>query len=281
MKIIVIGSINVDYIGTTKYELMLGESHPGSVSIQAGGVARNIVENLARVKADVTFVTAVGNDFYGQKYKSDLEELGVKIIMPKKTEQYNSSIYLAINDKEGQMVYSVVNTDIVSLINKEYISTIIDTINTFDYVLIDTNLDSDTIDYLFERVNKPIICDAVSTIKADKLRNHLDKINILKVNENEYSHLKSDLNENIPTNLIITNGSKPVIYITKTFTQQYQPKQKEDIKSTTGAGDSFVAGVISGILDGLQIEDGIKRGLDFSYQTLDVTGAVNPNIKKG
>ena len=50
MKIIVIGSINVDYIGTTKYELMLGESHPGSVSIQAGGVARNIVENLARVR---------------------------------------------------------------------------------------------------------------------------------------------------------------------------------------------------------------------------------------
>ena len=47
------------------------------------------------------------------------------------------------------------------------------------------------------------------------------------------------------------------------------------------SGDSFVAGVISGILDGLQIEDGIKRGLDFSYQTLDVTGAVNPNIKKG
>lgn len=281
MKIIVIGSINVDYIGTTKYELMLGESHPGSVIIQAGGVARNIVENLARVKADVTFVTAVGNDFYGQKYKSDLEELGVKIIMPKKTEQYNSSIYLAINDKEGQMVYSVVNTDIVSLINKEYISTIIDTINTFDYVLIDTNLDIDTIDYLFERVNKPIICDAVSTIKADKLRNHLDKIYILKVNENEYSHLESDLNENIPTNLIITNGSKPVIYITETFTKQYQPKQKEDIKSTTGAGDSFVAGVISGILDGLQIEDGIKRGLDFSYQTLDVTGAVNPNIKKG
>ena len=281
MKIIVIGSINVDYIGTTKYELMLGESHPGSVSIQAGGVARNIVENLARVKEDVTFVTAVGNDFYGQKYKSDLEELGVKIIMPEKTEQYNSSIYLAINDKEGQMVYSVVNTDIVSLINKEYISTIIDTINTFDYVLIDTNLDSDTIDYLFERVNKPIICDAVSTIKADKLRNHLDKIYILKVNENEYSHLKSDLNENIPTNLIITNGSKPVIYITKTFTKQYQPKHKEDIKSTTGAGDSFVAGVIGGILDGLQIEDGIKRGLDFSYQTLDVTGAVNPNIKKG
>lgn len=281
MKIIVIGSINVDYIGTTKYELMLGESHPGSVSIQAGGVARNIVENLARVKSDVTFVTVVGNDFYGQKYKSDLEELGVKIIMPKKTEQYNSSIYLAINDKEGQMVYSVVNTDIVSLINKEYISTIIDTINTFDYVLIDTNLDSDTIDYLFERVNKPIICDAVSTIKADKLRNHLDKIYILEVNENEYSHLESDLNENIPTNLIITNGSKPVIYITKTFTKQYQPKQKKDIKSTTGAGDSFVAGVISGILDGLQIEDGIKRGLDFSYQTLDVTGAVNPNIKKG
>ena len=153
--------------------------------------------------------------------------------------------------------------------------------NGYDYVLIDTNLDSDTIDYLFERVNKPIICDAVSTIKADKLRNHLDKIYILKVNENEYSHLESDLNENIPTNLIITNGSKPVIYITKTFTKQYQPKQKKDIKSTTGAGDSFVAGVISGILDGLQIEDGIKRGLDFSYQTLDVTGAVNPNIKKG
>lgn len=281
MKIIVIGSINVDYIGTTEYELMFGESHPGSIHIQAGGVARNIVENLARVKEDVTFVTAVGNDFYGQKYKNDLEELGVKIIMPKKTEQYNSSIYLAINDKEGQMVYSVVNTDIVSLINKEYISSIIDTINTFDYVLIDTNLDNDTIDYLFEKVNKPIICDAVSTIKADKLRKHLNKIYILKVNENEYSHLKSDLNEKMPTNLIITNGSKPVIYVTKAFTKQYQPKQKEDIKSTTGAGDSFVAGVISGILDGLQIEDGIKRGLDFSYQTLDVTGAVNPNIKKG
>ena len=49
----------------------------------------------------------------------DLEKNKYEKNLPESYSPY--TLYLAINDKEGQMVYSVVNTDIVSLINKELV----------------------------------------------------------------------------------------------------------------------------------------------------------------
>ena len=281
MKIAVIGSLNIDYVGTTSYNLIKGESHPGSIYIQAGGVARNIVENLARMEVDVTFFTAVGKDYYGQTFKQDLENIGVKFVMPIESKNYHTSIYFAINNNHANMEYAIVNTDILKLINVEFLSNNIDELNKHEYVLLDTNISQDAIDYIFSNLKSKIIVDAVSLIKSEKLISHLDKIYLLKVNNSEYKHLENYLIKKHPQNIIATNGSKSIDYmINNKVDHKYTPIKKEHIVSTTGAGDSLLAGTIYNILSGKNIRDSIKEGLKFSYYTLDVIETVNKNIKQ-
>lgn len=281
MKIAVIGSLNIDYVGTTPYNLIKGESHPGTIYIQAGGVARNIVENLARMKVDVTFFTAVGNDYYGQKFKEDLENIGVKFIMPIESKNFHTSIYFAINNNHANMEYAIVNTDILETIDINFISNNVDELNKYEYVLIDTNISQDVIDYIFLSVKSKIIVDAVSLIKSEKLIPHLDKIYLLKVNNSEHKHLEKYLLQKHPQNIIATNGSKSIDYIVENkVIQKYIPIKKDHIVSTTGAGDSLLAGTIYNVLNGRSIKDSINEGLKFSYYTLDVIETVNKNIKQ-
>ncbi len=278
MKICVIGSLNIDYIGKSKYDLIRGESHPGTIKVNPGGVARNIVENLGRMNLDVTFITAIGNDYYGILYKKELEELNVKIMMPLNSSDYPTSTYFAINNKNGNMEYAIVNTDIINLIEINYLSKKIEFLNTFDFIILDTNLNKNTLRFLFENLKVKIIVDTVSLIKSEKIIDYLDKIYLLKTNEAEYNHLRKYLESKKPLHLIKTSGNKSILYYHNDSVKEYNPVKKEKIVSTTGAGDALLSGVIYGLSQKLNLEEAINIGLLFSYYTLDVEETVNKNI---
>lgn len=279
MKICVIGSFCVDYISKTNYKLIKGESHPGSIKVNPGGVARNIVENLARMNLDITFITAIGSDYYGQRFKNELNDLNVKIEMPVISNNHETSMYFAINNKEGNLEYAVVNNNILESINKTYLESKIDYLNSFDYIVLDTNVSIEAIDFLFKNINVKIIVDAVSMIKSEKLKDYLDKIYILKTNEREFIHLQQHMNSKKPTHLIKTMGSKNIVYFYNDEVYEYKPIKKEKIVSTTGAGDAFLSGVIYALTMNKTVKEAIKMGSLFSYYTLDVEEKVNKNIK--
>ena len=69
MSILVIGGSNIDLIGTSEGVFNAFDSNPGEFYTAHGGVGRNVVENLARLKHDVTFITVLGNDTYGAAIK--------------------------------------------------------------------------------------------------------------------------------------------------------------------------------------------------------------------
>ena len=62
---VVIGGANMDICGCSHDNLRIGDSNPGKVRTSAGGVGRNIAENLARLGTDTRLLSAVGNDQYG------------------------------------------------------------------------------------------------------------------------------------------------------------------------------------------------------------------------
>lgn len=278
MKICVIGSLCVDYITKTNYQLVRGESHPGVVKVCPGGVARNIVENLARMDIDVTFITAIGNDYFGQQFKNELTELNVKIEMPIIANNNMTSSYFAINNREGNLEYAVVNNDILQSINPSYLESKIDYLNSFDYLILDTNLTQDALDYIFKNVKIKIIVDAVSMIKSEKVKDYLDKIFILKTNEHEFIHLQKYFSINRPKHLIKTSGNKNIVYYYQDKVYEYKPLKKEKIISTTGAGDAFLSGIIFALTINKSIKEAIDIGSLFSYYTLDVEETVNKHI---
>ena len=77
--ITVVGGINIDIEGRPDQVLIPADSNPGRVSISAGGVGRNIVENIARLGGDVAMISLTGDDVMGQNAKAQLAALGADV----------------------------------------------------------------------------------------------------------------------------------------------------------------------------------------------------------
>ena len=63
--IVGVGAANLDLNGASCAPLHLRDSNPGHISLSAGGVTRNVCENLARLGADVKLLSCVGDDVFG------------------------------------------------------------------------------------------------------------------------------------------------------------------------------------------------------------------------
>src|SRR5690606_2286804 len=66
-RIAVIGGAVLDRKYHARHELIMGTSTPVEGHRNFGGVARNVAENLARLGATVSFVSAVGDDLSGRE----------------------------------------------------------------------------------------------------------------------------------------------------------------------------------------------------------------------
>lgn len=77
--VVVAGGALVDVRATTSAEWVPGRSLPGSVRIQAGGAARNVAANLARLGHRVVLLTAVGDDPLGAWLLDETGAAGVDV----------------------------------------------------------------------------------------------------------------------------------------------------------------------------------------------------------
>ena len=90
-----------------------------------------------------------------------------------------NNLFLGLNDME-----IIQKLDVPFLESKDYI------IQEFDLLIIDNNLNKEALEYLLITYqNKIIIMDAVSAVKAQKLKHLLSNINLLKVNKLELEAL--------------------------------------------------------------------------------------------
>ena len=65
MYILGIGAANVDVHGESRAAIVMRDSNPGHLRTSAGGVTRNVMENLARLGVDARMVSALGDDLFG------------------------------------------------------------------------------------------------------------------------------------------------------------------------------------------------------------------------
>ena len=69
--IYIIGGSNIDINLNGNDEFILKESNIAKVSLNFGGVARNIAENIANLDIKHHFITAIGNDHFSSLLKED------------------------------------------------------------------------------------------------------------------------------------------------------------------------------------------------------------------
>lgn len=99
---------------------------------------------------------------------------------------------------------------------------------------------------------------------------YINKIDFIFCNYQEYEILQNI--KEISTRLIITNEKKPIIYLGEQLQVFEVPIVDFSIKSTTGAGDSFIGGFLMEWVQGAEIKQCVISGLAASRSCLQVIG---------
>jgi pseudouridine kinase len=287
-SILLIGGTNIDYLATSNNKLIKHSSNPGTLTISYGGVMRNVCENLARIGNKCYFLTAVGQDLYGKQIIDYMNNLSVEMISP--TTNLPTSSYIAINDNNHDMDEGINDMRIMDEINARFLESYSPLIKNHEYVICDSNLSLEAIDYLFSSFkNQKFLVEGISASKIIKYKNHLKDIYMLKCNiyearalfNNELdaiSLVKMALDSGIKT-AIITQGKDCIIYGEHNKVASIAVKRVDNISgNTTGCGDALFAGIIDHYIEGKSLKDSIIFGQKLSILTLETFKAVNETI---
>ena len=291
-KILIIGGSNIDYFGKSFEKIRPFDSNIGEITVSFGGVARNICENLARLQLPVTFVTTVGTDAISQALVNELKELGVSIIVPEE-KGLSTGGYLAIHNPEGDMELALCDQQSIKALSKSYLQSISQIIKSCDYLVIDTNLEIEVIDYLLTCYqDKIIIMDAISTRKAEKLAHKVNKIDYLKCNvleaeaivgkQSSKEKLLKEFQKQNAKNIIITDKEKEIAYLEKGTigTVLVTSVDSKEIVNATGVGDAMLSGIIYGIVKEKPLQQAIEYGKKLASLTLKSKEANNKTLTK-
>ncbi len=287
--ILVIGGSNIDYAAISEKPLISKDSNIGKLKISYGGVGRNTVENLARLKDRVTFITAIGDDAYGQRLKCDLRKLEVKLYTP--SYHSPSSSYLAIYDNKHDMQLAVCDTAILDRMKYNDFLPYRKTLERHHNIVLEANINQEVIDHLFQDYfSHRFYVEAVSANKVVRFRKHLSKIYLFKSNILEAKYLLEmdgtpvELAEALMKrgvqNVVLTDGCGPITIGQNGQIERILAEKVKNIISSNGAGDALFAGVLHGLHHDMSLRDSVEFGKKMSVHTLRSTCAVNPDIGK-
>ena len=270
----VIGGLNIDLQGSSVNPLVFNDSNPGEIVMSAGGVGRNIAENISKLNIHSKILSYVGNDALGDFVVNKSSLSGVDTSFIKKHSHLPTSQYLSVLDDNNDMLVSISDMRIIEEMTIQDINKWNLTIEQSSAIVVDTNIPIPVIEYLTDKYsNIPLFLDPVSFAKTSKILKLIGRFHTVKPNRLEtelISGVKITDNESMLKaakiifdmgckQIFITLGEDGVFYYDGENFGQYLHKGVNMI-SANGAGDAFTAGVVYGFLK----LNGIKETAEFA-----------------
>ncbi|WP_375750380.1 PfkB family carbohydrate kinase [Vibrio sp. HN007] len=291
---LVVGGANMDLCGKADALLIDGDSNPGRLTSSAGGVGRNIAENLSRLGSSVQFIGAMGDDQWGAQLKQACIDAGVGVDHCLTLSGVTSSSYLSIHDSNGEMKLALNDMELINSLNAEQLGKRDSIISRASALVLDANLSEEALDYLFNIYgDMPVFVDPVSTIKAAKLLPYLNRIHTLKPNKLEAELLaehKIESDEDLPiiANRIHEKGVKRVLislgskgaYSSDGVTQKFILPGKTQVNNVTGAGDALMAGLAHGFMQQWSWADSVDFSLAAAKLALVADKTINLSMSE-
>lgn len=294
-NICVIGGCNIDFIAKSFEKINMKDSNPGTMQYSFGGVAKNISENLIRLGIKNKFITVFGDDAYSREIKNYLRDLNIDISSSKFLTNKTMSTYISILDENNDLFTAISSMEVIKEINIEFISKMIDIIKAYKYIIMDTNLSEDVLEYICKNcTNSKIIIDCVSRKKTLKVKKLLKYIYLIKPNIYEAQELsglevkkEKDLKNIIKyfleqgvEKLFVSLGEKGLLFASKDKKGFMKIKDKPDIVNTSGCGDATLSAIVYGELTGKDIIDMAKLGVTAGFITAQSNDTVSKEINE-
>ncbi len=270
--------------GGCSVDLMFYEKEDGTYNktpdkIVPCGKASNQAVAASRAGAKVTIITRIGKDKIGETIYNNLKYNEVdtaNIEMIPNLKNDFSEIYIDLETKDNEIIRnnSAINSFTVDLIDK-YKDVLLNSKLVASQLKVPKNVSDTLINFCYEN-NIPII---VTPCNPDKLSLDLiDKISIITANKKECETLfgTTNIEEYItkyPNKLIVTLGTKGVIYHDGTNIVRLPAILSDNLKDTTGAGDTFNGNLAYCLTHGYTLKDAIVRSQYASSMKVQVPTA--------
>ena len=291
--ITVIGGVNMDISAALTAPFVAADSIPGHVSMSCGGVARNIAHNLLLLGNKVRFVSVFGDDVFGEMCRRECESIGLDLSLAENLQGYRNGLYLCVNDMYGEMRAAVADTDIISQLTPAFLSCRLDAINASSAVVADTNITTESLQYLIDHCTAPLFVDTVSTTKAPRViaalqqsaaqRLHGLKLNLIEAQAVTHCETAPEAAASLIAmgvqQVYITLGADGV-YCSDRECQEHFDAIPTHVVNTTGAGDAFMAGVVHALLRQIPFPESAATGLRAAHAALLSSQTVNPDINQ-
>lgn len=144
--VVVVGGANMDIKARSAAPARAATSNPGTASMAAGGVGRNIAENLARLGTRTHLIAAIGRDALGDTLMRETGDAGVHLDYLSRTETATGT-YTAVLDHDGEMLIAVSDMAATDELGVADVDRARDVIAHADLLVLDSNLASETLQH--------------------------------------------------------------------------------------------------------------------------------------
>ena len=298
MGIVVIGATFVDIKGFPEDAYLPTGRNVGRVEYIHGGVARNVVEDIANVELRPTFLGIVDDTPMGADVLKKLRnhKVNTDYVM---TIPGGMGTWLAVFNNNGDVAGSISKrpnmlplVDLLSEKGDEIFS-------GADSVVIEVDLDKEIVKATLDLAQKHHVkvFGLVSNMSiAAKRRDFLRSFDCFICNQQEAGQLFLDdyanhspaqmqqvlsekvVQAKIPA-MVVTMGDHGAVYADASGDSGICPARKVQVKDTTGAGDAFCAGVSIGLTYGKSLPRAIEIGSILAASVITSSENVCPRFQ--
>ena len=294
--IVGVGAANLDLNGASCAPIHLRDSNPGHISLSAGGVTRNVCENLARLGADVKLLSCVGDDVFGSYICRSCVEAGIDISHLHEARGAHSSIYLSILDADGDMLVGMSDMRIVQQdLPADYLPSQKQLIQGAKVVTCDPCMGETALLQLLDLCQpSQVVCvDPVSCAYARVVAPLIGRFHTAKPNRMELeilagmeirSHADLQRAGEVVLNkglkrLFVSLGAEGCFYMDHTgLVLRRKLRPVKQMVNASGAGDSFAAAMLYATLNEWSVEKTLDFAMAAGIAALSHERTINPNM---
>lgn len=298
MGIVVIGAVFVDIKGFPHQQYIPTGRNVGRIEYVHGGVARNVVEDIANMELRPTFLSIV-----------DDTPMGSAVVAKLKNHKVNCQYVQTIPDGMGTWLVVFDNSgDVAGSISKRPIMRpLIDILeekgdeifSNADSIVLEVDLEKELVKKILElgkKHNKKLFGLVSNMSLAVQRRDFIKQFDCLICNQLEAGILfADDYSEKSPEELceivsdkvsqasfpalVVTMGGEGSVYADYTGVKGVCPPRKVQVKDTTGAGDAFCAGVAAAMTYGKTLAEAVEIGTMLAASVITSTDNVCPRFQ--
>ena len=293
MSIAVIGDIFVDIKGYSDGVFIPKGRNPGHIEQVHGGVGRNVAEDLARMGVESRFVALADDTGTGEDVINRLKKSGVDVSCIARVEG-GMGTWLAIFDETKDVAANIsIRPDLAPLTQlvaeKEK-----EIFQESDSIILEIDVEEETVDKVFElaeKYNRKVYALVSVMSIALKRRKYFSKTECFVCNIQEAGmmfereleelavpELEAFLLERVKeegfSKLIVTLGEKGSVYADKSGETGFVGADKVVLVDSTGAGDSFTAGVAAALTEGKTLRQACTVGTKVAANVITRTDNV-------